>query len=144
MTTRDVRGGGGAEQGILVGALEGEAAEEGGAEAGAGMGRAIVEIHGDDEDDDVDSYNGGHQPGEPFLGFGGRRRPRVARLLAPAGLDFDRSLWRRRRGDRSPSHWSYDQRMKILMGVVLIGAHGVESFLGIDVEVVFCMPVILM
>lgn len=39
-----------------------------------GVGRAIVDVHCDDEEDDVYDNNGGHQPGEPFLGWYVSRR----------------------------------------------------------------------
>lgn len=109
-----VRGGGGPQQGVLVDALEGEAAEEGGADAVLGAGGAVVEVHGDEEEGDVDDDDGGDKPWEPF-GVPGRRRWRRrpgsaagGLAVAPAGRDLDRSLGRGRRGDRIPSHRNGD------------------------------------
>jgi hypothetical protein len=68
----DVRGGGRAEEGILLERLEGEAAEEaGGAVPGVAAG-AIVDIHGDEEDDDAGEGDGGDDPGRPSAVVGAR------------------------------------------------------------------------
>lgn len=141
--TACVRGGGGPQQGVLVDALEGEAAEEGGADAVLRAGGAVVEVHGDEEQGDVDDDDGGDQPGEPF-GVPDRRRrrrrPRSAAggLVAPAGRDLDRSLGRGRRGDRIPSHRNCDggrgQWMGAFAWVMRMGRRIVIFFACMDFE----------
>lgn len=83
-------------------ALKGESAEAGNPDAVIVAGGAIVDVHRDNKQHNVDNYNGRDQPWEPFLGkmmirrwrriavlFGGRGVGARVGWVALAGLDFD-------------------------------------------------------
>ena len=63
------RGGGWSEERVLAQRLEGESAEEASdalAVSGGGVGGAVVDVHGDDEDGDVGDEEDGHDPRHPL------------------------------------------------------------------------------
>lgn len=87
-----LRGGGGAEERVLVERLEGEAAEEAGdalAAARRGVEGAVVGVHGEDEDDDVGDEERRDDPRHPLplpLVLRVQRRRHLPHLLPPRPL----------------------------------------------------------
>jgi hypothetical protein len=80
---RNVRGGGGSEERVLAERLEGEAAEEPCGGAVGVVRRAVVHVHGDEEDGDAGHGGAGDEPRRPPPVVGPRPDDDLLVVVAP-------------------------------------------------------------